>query len=79
MKHFIDYEKVRELVAFVDRHHDFADEACGCHPVPRVDPCSPWCEACKVLADVPAALLDAAHVVPVDPAQLVIEPEVAAR
>lgn len=43
-----------DLVAFTDNEHEYRDG--GCHPQPGRD-CCDWCEACKLLARVPADVL----------------------
>lgn len=55
---------VARLVAFADLNHEHRPSA-GCHPEPGVD-CMDWCEACKILADVPEALLKEARRVQVE-------------
>ncbi|MGI5247552.1 hypothetical protein [Dactylosporangium sp. CA-139066] len=47
-----------DLVAFADNEHEYRDG--GCHPQPGVD-CYDWCEACKLLARVPADVLGEAR------------------
>lgn len=47
-----------DLVAFVDDEHEYRDG--GCHPQPSKD-CYDWCDACKLLARVPADVLDEAR------------------
>lgn len=47
-----------DLAVFADRHHDF--DSGDCHPQPGVD-CWPFCDACKVLARVPADVVDEAR------------------
>lgn len=47
-----------KLIAHVDRSHQY--ERDGCDTTPGVD-CTPWCGACKALADVPAELLTEAR------------------
>jgi hypothetical protein len=49
------------LAAFVDEAHEWK-AATGCHPQPGTD-CVSWCEACKLLATVPADMLGAARAV----------------
>ncbi len=52
---------VARLVGFVDQHHD-VKRGTGCHTEPGID-CEPWCDACRVLRDVPAQILeDARHI-----------------
>lgn len=43
-----------DLVAFVDQEHEYAVDSC--HPQPGSD-CGAWCEACKLIAQVPVDLL----------------------
>lgn len=43
-----------DLVAFTDQEHDVATN--GCHYTPGTD-CNTWCEACKLIARVPADVL----------------------
>lgn len=47
-----------DLVAFVDLEHE--DASGSCHPQPGKD-CYDWCEACKLLARVPADVVDEAR------------------
>jgi hypothetical protein len=49
-----DHDLLVDLVAFVDDEHEYRDG--GCHPQPGVD-CYEWCEACKLIARVPADVL----------------------
>jgi hypothetical protein len=47
-----------DLVAFADGEHEYRDG--GCHPQPGVD-CYDWCDACKLIARVPADVLASAR------------------
>jgi hypothetical protein len=47
-----------DLVAFVDLEHE--DASGSCHPQPGKD-CVAWCEACQMLARVPADVLTEAR------------------
>lgn len=49
-----DSPLLARLIAFADLQHESTHG--GCHPEPFAD-CTPWCEACKVLADVTDAQL----------------------
>jgi hypothetical protein len=44
-----DHALLVDLVAFVDREHEYAVDSC--HPQPGTD-CATWCEACNLLTRV---------------------------